>query len=123
LVALGGCAELAGLVSLIGLVKAIIHPPADIRFAWLPALITGLTGMIVLILAGVLLFNESVFYFGLNDAAGWLVLLPWVLLVLAACLALVHRGSSRRRPVFRLAWLSLMGLFLGSLFYWGMFTG
>ncbi|MBL7955103.1 MAG: hypothetical protein JNJ91_08685 [Flavobacteriales bacterium] len=123
LVALGGCAVLAGLVSLIGLVKAIIRPPADIRFAWLPALITGLSAMIVLVLAGVLLFNESVFYFGLNDAAGWLVLLPWVLLVLAPCLALVHRGSSRRRPVFRLAWLSLMGLFLGSLFYWGMFTG
>ncbi|MBL7963739.1 MAG: hypothetical protein JNM31_07820 [Flavobacteriales bacterium] len=123
LVALGGCAAFVGAISFIGLVKAIIRPPEDQRLAWLPSLITGLTTMVVLILAGVLLFNEGVFYFGLSDTAGWLVPLPWVLLVLAACLALVHRGSTRRRPVFRLAWLSMMGLFLGSLFFWGMFTG
>ena len=123
LVALGGCAALVGLVSLFGLGKAIIRPPAGVRSAWLPALITGLIAAITLVLIGFLLFREGVFYFGLGDAAGWLVFLPWTLLLLAVGLAVVHRGSAQRRPAFRMAWLSLLGLFLGSLFYWGMFTG
>ncbi|MGV3638612.1 MAG: hypothetical protein ACO1NQ_13310 [Flavobacteriales bacterium] len=120
LLTLGACAALVGAVALFSLGKVIIRPPLGASRPWLTPLVIGLSVAITLVLLGVLLFRENVFYFGAGDVAGWLVFLPWCLLALVIGLARLH-PPSRTLRVLRLIWFPLVGPLLIGLAYWRLF--
>lgn len=81
--------------------------------------LSGLANAILIVLIGVLLMQEGVFYFGLGFTHPALVWLPWVLIVLVgALLVLRYRELIARRSLlgYALLYLPVIGL----LGYWGM---
>ncbi len=130
LVAIGGIALIAGIVSLFHSLRWCVmrlrsrntgHP------LW-PSLLTGAASVIVIFLVPALLMNEGVFYFGLGDALDpihpLLRYLPFVLCIL--CLALLVTAIQRRGhastfiQLIRPVQVGTLVVFMVLLFDWGM---
>lgn len=118
---LAGFAVLAVLVGLVCAVLFVVRAlrlalrkptPPLLRVVWL-----GLSCAVCVVITGVLLLQEGVFYFGLGDVEPFM---GWLPLMLVALL-MMHAWSSPRVPRWRLAAGALVVLpFLALLGYWGL---
>lgn len=120
LMAWGGAAVLWGLILgarvLVNGVRRLRRLP--VRASW-PLVLAGLGLVALVVLVGVLLTLEQVFYFGLGDVHPALAALPYILLVVVVLVLRLRRHRVERWPLLP-AFVLLLPMLIGCA-YWGFF--
>lgn len=101
----------------VGLLRALVLHLRGRKADLATPLLSSFAGALALLLLGILLTQEGVYYFGLGDPHP---LLTWAPAMLVLLLLLLFRYTQGKRAIFRAAPVLLFAPLIAFLAYWGM---